>query len=77
MIIDCHGHYTTAPQAHTAWRREQKEAFAATWGRRPTRRTRAIAHLPGQVYELNAQRVYPRLAEATDADSRIQAGTGP
>jgi 4-oxalmesaconate hydratase len=28
MIIDCHGHYTTAPQAHTAWRREQKEAFA-------------------------------------------------
>jgi 4-oxalmesaconate hydratase len=29
MIIDCHGHYTTAPQAHTAWRREQKEAFAA------------------------------------------------
>ena len=20
MIIDCHGHYTTAPQAHTDWR---------------------------------------------------------
>ena len=20
MIIDCHGHYTTAPEAHTAWR---------------------------------------------------------
>jgi 4-oxalmesaconate hydratase len=29
MIIDCHGHYTTAPQAHTDWRRAQKEAFAA------------------------------------------------
>ena len=29
MIIDCHGHYTTAPQAHTAWRQTQKDAFAA------------------------------------------------
>jgi 4-oxalmesaconate hydratase len=29
MIIDCHGHYTTAPQAFTAWRQEQKAAFAA------------------------------------------------
>lgn len=27
MIIDCHGHYTTAPQAHTAWRQAQKDAF--------------------------------------------------
>jgi 4-oxalmesaconate hydratase len=27
MIIDCHGHYTTAPQAHTAWRQAQKTAF--------------------------------------------------
>jgi len=33
MIIDCHGHYTTAPQAHTVWRQEQKEAYAA--GRTP------------------------------------------
>jgi 4-oxalmesaconate hydratase len=33
MIIDCHGHYTTAPQAHTTWRQEQKAAFAA--GTRP------------------------------------------
>ena len=23
MIIDCHGHYTTAPAAHTAWREQQ------------------------------------------------------
>jgi 4-oxalmesaconate hydratase len=29
VIIDCHGHYTTAPQAHTAWRQAQKDAFAA------------------------------------------------
>jgi 4-oxalmesaconate hydratase len=29
MIIDCHGHYTTAPPAHTAWRQAQREAFAA------------------------------------------------
>ena len=28
MIIDCHGHYTTAPEAHTAWREKQKQAFA-------------------------------------------------
>jgi 4-oxalmesaconate hydratase len=27
MIIDCHGHYTTAPQAHTSWREAQRAAF--------------------------------------------------
>ncbi|MFF5083411.1 amidohydrolase family protein [Actinoplanes sp. NPDC000266] len=27
MIIDCHGHYTTAPAAHTAWREEQQAAY--------------------------------------------------
>ncbi|MFI7540291.1 amidohydrolase family protein [Actinoplanes sp. NPDC049599] len=32
MIIDCHGHYTTAPAAHPAWREAQLEAVAA--GRR-------------------------------------------
>ncbi|TIC82686.1 amidohydrolase family protein [Nocardioides sp. GY 10127] len=29
MIIDCHGHHTTAPAAHTAWRTAQLEAHAA------------------------------------------------
>ena len=29
MIIDCHGHYTTAPAAHTAWREAQRAAFDA------------------------------------------------
>ncbi|MET7397963.1 amidohydrolase family protein [Dactylosporangium sp. NPDC005572] len=29
MIIDCHGHYTTAPAAHTAWREAQEAAFRA------------------------------------------------
>ncbi len=29
MIIDCHGHYTTAPASHTSWRERQLEAFAA------------------------------------------------
>ncbi|MGK5740158.1 amidohydrolase family protein [Micromonospora sp. URMC 103] len=29
MIIDCHGHYTTAPQAHTSWREAQQAAFRA------------------------------------------------
>ncbi|MCS7475617.1 amidohydrolase family protein [Umezawaea endophytica] len=33
MIIDCHGHYTTAPAAHTAWREAQQDAFSS--GRRP------------------------------------------
>lgn len=27
MIIDCHGHYTTAPTAHSRWRGEQIAAF--------------------------------------------------
>jgi 4-oxalmesaconate hydratase len=29
VIIDCHGHYTTAPAAHTAWREQQLAAWAA------------------------------------------------
>ena len=29
MIIDCHGHYTTAPATHTAWREAQVAAFDA------------------------------------------------
>ena len=29
MIIDCHGHYTTAPPAHEAWRQAQLKAHAA------------------------------------------------
>lgn len=29
MIIDCHGHYTTAPTAHNEWREAQLAAFAA------------------------------------------------
>ncbi len=29
MIIDCHGHYTTAPAAHDGWRDRQKAAFKA------------------------------------------------
>jgi 4-oxalmesaconate hydratase len=27
LIIDCHGHYTTAPAAHNDWREAQKAAF--------------------------------------------------
>jgi 4-oxalmesaconate hydratase len=27
VIIDCHGHYTTAPAAHTDWRKQQLAAF--------------------------------------------------
>ena len=29
MIIDCHGHYTTAPKALEAWRQRQLAAFDA------------------------------------------------
>jgi 4-oxalmesaconate hydratase len=29
LIIDCHGHYTTAPAAHDAWRKEQVAAWTA------------------------------------------------
>ena len=28
MIIDCHGHYTTSPRQHEAWRSEQIAAHA-------------------------------------------------
>ena len=27
LVIDCHGHYTTAPPAHNEWREAQKAAF--------------------------------------------------
>jgi 4-oxalmesaconate hydratase len=27
LIIDCHGHYTTAPEPHNQWREDQKAAF--------------------------------------------------
>ena len=30
MIIDCHGHYTTAPRQHEGWRGEQIEAHKAS-----------------------------------------------
>jgi 4-oxalmesaconate hydratase len=29
MIIDCHGHYTTAPEPHNLWRKSQMAAFNA------------------------------------------------
>lgn len=29
LIIDCHGHYTTAPEPHNAWREAQVQAFDA------------------------------------------------
>ena len=29
MIIDCHGHYTSAPRQHEGWRNEQIEAHKA------------------------------------------------
>ncbi|MBU4568841.1 MAG: amidohydrolase, partial [Alphaproteobacteria bacterium] len=29
LVIDCHGHYTTAPAPHNDWRDAQKAAFKA------------------------------------------------
>jgi 4-oxalmesaconate hydratase len=29
LVIDCHGHYTTAPAPHSEWREAQKGAFTA------------------------------------------------
>jgi 4-oxalmesaconate hydratase len=29
VIIDCHGHYTTAPPQHAAWREAQLSAYDA------------------------------------------------
>ncbi|MFO1361879.1 MAG: amidohydrolase family protein [Burkholderiales bacterium] len=41
MIIDCHGHYTTAPKALEAWRKQQVADFEA--GRRGAQAPPAIA----------------------------------
>ena len=30
MIIDCHGHYTTAPETHNLWRKAQVAAFESS-----------------------------------------------
>jgi 4-oxalmesaconate hydratase len=30
MIIDCHGHYTTAPEAHNLWRKAQVAAYESS-----------------------------------------------
>jgi 4-oxalmesaconate hydratase len=35
MIIDCHGHYTTAPETHNLWRKAQVSAYDAA-GRAPS-----------------------------------------
>ncbi|HEY7595236.1 MAG TPA: amidohydrolase family protein [Actinophytocola sp.] len=35
VIIDCHGHFTTAPAAHSTWREAQQTAYQA--GRQPPR----------------------------------------
>ena len=34
MIIDCHGHYTTAPGEFEAWRKAQVAAFKGAARRR-------------------------------------------
>ena len=59
MIIDCHGHYTTAPPAHTSWRDAQRAAFEAHEARRPTRRsptTRSARAIEGSQLRLKAER---------------------
>jgi len=32
MIIDCHGHYTTAPSSHSLWRESQLSSYEASEG---------------------------------------------
>ena len=47
MIIDCHGHYTTAPKALEDWRNRQiagiKDPAADAEGRRPEDQRRRAA----------------------------------
>jgi hypothetical protein len=61
MIIDCHGHYTTAPRGLALWRDAQ---FAGL----NDPKHRYIDAVPwftlaerAKIYEGNARRVYPRL----------------
>ena len=35
MIIDCHGHYTTAPRPHNEWRETQLAGLSSTAGPAP------------------------------------------
>jgi 4-oxalmesaconate hydratase len=55
MIIDCHGHYTTAPPAHREWRERQIAADAE--GRRPPRRPDLPDDLIRETVEANQLRV--------------------
>jgi len=61
MIIDCHGHYTTAPDALWAWRDRQVKALSGE-GSAPSKADLAIsddelrASLEGQQLKLQAER---------------------
>ena len=85
MIIDWHGHHTTALPAHTAWREAQRSAFGGGPEQPPypavsddelRRRPRYVDVLDlkpadrDKVYEGKARRVYPRLDAALTAPAR-------
>ena len=45
MIIDCHGHYTTAPRQHEGWRAQQIEAAVRADAIQPGSKTSAAIEI--------------------------------
>ena len=77
LVIDCHGHYTMAPAAHTAWREAQVAVFDARDEAPPytiisendvSVETLAIQDAARHaIYEGKVRRVFPRLDAALTA----------
>ncbi len=65
MIIDCHGHYTTAPAEHNDWRKDQLAAFAAD-GRAPD-----YPHISDDEIRESIERNQLRLLRERGADMTI------
>lgn len=65
MIIDCHGHYTTAPTAHNEWRESQLAAFAAGED------TPAYPHITDEVIRETIEKNQLRLLKERGADMTI------
>ena len=65
MIIDCHGHYTTAPEPHNVWRDAQKAAF------KEKAATPAYPDIPDDLIRETIEKNQLRLIKERGADMTI------
>ena len=65
LIIDCHGHYTTAPEPHNQWREDQKAAFKSG-GKAP-----AYPDIPDDMIRESLEKNQIRLIKERGADMTI------